>query len=90
MSSRLEQSKTNVCKRDNGQTLLEIAGRALNYQTNDILEQFQMRKKFKFLLKGSLIYPGKHIGVEFCIVVGNLNQEPWISPRILYCILVYQ
>lgn len=53
------------------------------YQTNNILEWFQMRNKFKFLLEGSLIHPGKNISVGFCIVVGNLTWESWISPPII-------
>lgn len=42
-----------------------------------------MRNKFKFLLDGSLIYPGKNISVGFCTVVGNCTWESWISLPII-------
>lgn len=40
-----------------------------------------MRNKFKFLLEGSLIYPGKNISVGFFL--GNLTWESLISHPII-------
>lgn len=42
-----------------------------------------MRNQFRFLLEGGLIYPEENISVGFCIVVGNLTQETWISTPII-------